>query len=255
MRSGTRVLKNAGLLLVGVLWFGPAAVEAQLPEEFTNLQVLPEDIPRGELMGYMRGFAMGLGVRCTHCHDGEEGQPFSEIDFASDEKEAKLKARFMLQMTRQLNSEMLPGLVDVAGRVDPPARVTCVTCHRGVSIPRQIEQVIRMAAEAGGAPAAVAKYRELREEYYGSGSYDFSEQPMIETASGLGESDAAAALAVFELALEYYPESVQAYVGIAQVHMAREDNAAARAALLKAQELAPDQPQIRRMLQQLDGGL
>jgi tetratricopeptide (TPR) repeat protein len=236
-------------------WVGPVGLEAQLPEEFTNLQVLPEDIGQRELIGYMRGFSMGLGVRCTHCHVGEEGQPFSDFDFASDDKEPKRKARFMLQMTQRLNGEVLPGLTEVASRVDPPASVQCVTCHRGVSIPRQISQVITMAAENGGADAAVTQYRELREEYYGSGSYDFSEQPMIETALGLGRSDPDAALAMFGLALEYFPESVQAYVGTAQVHIAREDTDAAREALLRAQELAPDQPQIRRMLQQLDGGL
>ena len=91
--------------------------------------------------------------------------------------------------------------------------------------------------------------------YYGSGSYDFGEQPLIESASGLGQSDPSAALALFTLTLEYFPESVQAYVGAAQVHIAREDTDAAREALLKAQELAPNQPQIARMLQQLDGGL
>ncbi|MDH3734728.1 MAG: c-type cytochrome [Gemmatimonadota bacterium] len=233
----------------------PSSASAQLPEEFTNLQVLPEDIATPELIGYMRGFAMGLGVRCTHCHVGEEGRPFSEFDFASDEKEPKRKARFMLEMTMALNSDVLPGISEVATRTDPAVRVQCVTCHRGVSLPRQINEVVAMAAADGGGDAAVAKYRELREVYYGSGSYDFGEQPLIEIASGLGRGDPDAALAIFDLALEYYPESVQALVGTAQVYMARDDKDAARAALLKAQELAPDQPQIQRMLQQLDGGL
>lgn len=253
--SRRRITGTLSVLLAGALVVGAANVEGQLPDEFTNLQVLPEDIDTRGLIGYMRSFSMGLGVRCTYCHVGEEGQPFSEFDFASDDKEAKRKARFMLEMTQQLNGEMLPGLSAVASRVDPPAGVQCVTCHRGVSIPRQISEVVTMAAQDGGADAAVAKYRELREEYHGSGSYDFGEQPLIETATGLGQSDPDAALAVLDLTLEYYPESVQALVGSAQIYMAREDNDAARAALLKAQELAPGQPQIQRMLQQLDGGL
>ena len=67
----------------------PDAASAQLPEEFTNLQVLPEDIGTRELIGYMRGFSLGTGYRCSGCHVGEEGQPFSEYDFASDEKETE----------------------------------------------------------------------------------------------------------------------------------------------------------------------
>jgi uncharacterized protein HemY len=38
------------------------------------------------------------------------------------------------------------------------------------------------------------------------------------------------------------------------VHIAREDTDAARAALQRALELQPENRQIQRMLQQLDGG-
>lgn len=254
--AGLRVLPGlralAGLLALVAL---PAAVRAQIPEEFTNLKVLPEDIGRRELTGIMRGFAMGLGVRCTYCHVGEEGRPFSEYDFASDEKPQKRKARFMLEMVRYLNDERLPALSEVAERVDPPLRVECVTCHRGVAVPRQIGDVIAQAIDEDGVDAGIARYRELRDEYYGSGSYDFGTTPLVELGGELadgGETDAG--LAVLSLALEYEPESVQALVGIARVHMARDETEEARAALLKAQAIEPDQPFIRRMLQQLEGG-
>ena len=254
MRHRIRVT-GAGLVVASAaLGAGAGGARAQIPEEFTNLQVLPEDIERSELVGYMRAFSFALDVRCSYCHVGEEGQSFSEYDFASDDREPKRKARFMLEMTQRLNREVLPGLTEVATRVDPPAQVQCVTCHRGVAIPRQITDEIAIAAAAGGADAAVARYRELREAYYGSGSYDFGEQPMIESGSGLARTDPDAALAMFRLALEYYPESVQAWVGQAQVHIAREETDEARAALLRARELAPDNPQIQRMLQRLEGG-
>lgn len=234
--------------IAGVALWAPAA--GQLPDEFTNLQVLPEDIATRELVGYMRGFAMGLGVRCSYCHMGEEGQPLSEYDFASDDKPTKVKARYMMTMAQEINQGLLAGLGDVAERRMPAVRVRCITCHRGVAVPRQIEEVIaNTIADAGGA-AGVARYRELRDEYHGSGSYDFGEQPLIEIASGQGD-DAEAALAILELALEYYPESVQALVGTAQVHMAEGDNEAARDALTRAQELQPDNPQITRMLERI----
>ena len=53
------------------------------------------------------------------------------------------------------------------------------------------------ASATPGVDAAVAKYRELHEQYYGSGSYDFGEQPIVELGSGLGENPAAA-LAMFD---------------------------------------------------------
>ncbi len=46
-----------------------------------------------QVINVMRGFAMGLGVRCEHCHVGEPGQPLGSFDFVSDEKPTKEKAR------------------------------------------------------------------------------------------------------------------------------------------------------------------
>ena len=40
---------------------------AQIPDSFDNLQVLPGDISKPELMDIMRQFAGDLGVRCNHC--------------------------------------------------------------------------------------------------------------------------------------------------------------------------------------------
>jgi len=233
---------------------GASRLSAQIPDEFSNLQVLPADISRPELIGIMRGFSFALGVRCTYCHVGEEGQPFSEYDFPSDDKSGKVKARFMLQMVMQLNDDVLPGLSDVARRSRPEIRVECVTCHRGVRLPRQIGEVIAIAIGARGVEAGIERYRELREEYYGSGSYDFGEQPLVELGGELAGDNPDGALAIYGLALEYFPESVQALVGTAQVHIARDETEAARAALLKAQELAPDEPRIQRMLERLGGG-
>ena len=86
------------LVAVCLLSFIPAVGNAQIPEVFNNLQVLPKDISKAELLGNMRSFA---GGRCQFCHVGEEGQPLSEFDFVSDEKETKKKARVMMQPLRR----------------------------------------------------------------------------------------------------------------------------------------------------------
>ena len=39
----------------------------------------------------MMGFTRALGVRCNHCHVGEDGQPLSTFDFVSDENPNKVR--------------------------------------------------------------------------------------------------------------------------------------------------------------------
>lgn len=87
----------------------------------------------------MRGFALGLGVRCEFCHVGEPGQPLSAFDFAADKKKTKLKAREMLKMVRAINDDHLAGMDE---RSSPPIDVTCVTCHHGNSRPVTIQHVM-----------------------------------------------------------------------------------------------------------------
>ena len=98
----------------------------QIPADFTNLQVLPEDTAQVALVSTMRNFAIGLGVRCEHCHVGE-GSDLSQFDFASDDKPTKAVARRMLQMTMAINGTHLEGV----GEPSETFKVTCFTCHRG----------------------------------------------------------------------------------------------------------------------------
>jgi len=42
--------------------FFPAAASAQIPKEFTNLEVIPKDVESRQLVGIMRNFAGALGV-------------------------------------------------------------------------------------------------------------------------------------------------------------------------------------------------
>jgi hypothetical protein len=97
----------------------PPTVEAQgkfPPDSFTNLKVLPKNIGKQELIATMRGFALGLGVRCTYCHVGREGAPLDSLKFASDDKRTKRAARVMIGMVNHINAEHL---ADVPDRPDP----------------------------------------------------------------------------------------------------------------------------------------
>ena len=102
------------------------------PPDPTNLQVLPKDIPKPQLIQMMRGFTMGLGVRCEHCHVGE-GNDLSKFDFASDARPEKVTARRMIGMAREINTKLLAGFPP--DRDENTPAVTCYTCHRGEKKP------------------------------------------------------------------------------------------------------------------------
>jgi hypothetical protein len=97
-----------------------------------NLQVLPKDTPRQQVIQTMQRFTQALGVDCQHCH-------VSQQDRASDEKPAKNTARAMLKMMAGAN-EQLKGVGDPA----VAQKVTCFTCHRGALKP------LTQPAAAGG---------------------------------------------------------------------------------------------------------
>lgn len=120
---------------------GADAPPPAAPWKAKNLQVLPPDMPREQLFGVMKKISLSLGVRCTHCHVGKEGQPLSTFNFASDAKREKEMARWMLRVTHDINQRFE---VDM----NTP-EVTCYTCHRG-----QVKPLTAPPAEGEDAPKA-----------------------------------------------------------------------------------------------------
>jgi hypothetical protein len=111
-----------------------------------NLQVMPKDTPREEVIMRMRAITQALGVQCGYCHIFEgAGNPAN--DFASDTKQPKLTARVMMRMTGEINTKLAAELSKPA---DQLTRVGCATCHRGSAIPKVDPPP---AAAAGAAPA------------------------------------------------------------------------------------------------------
>src|SRR5438477_12048236 len=142
----------------------PAALCAQAPGHFPpdsliNVKVIPKNTPVMNVVGIMRNFAGALGVRCQFCHVGQEGQPLAQFDFAKDEKRTKLTARQMMRMVEEINRRLdtLPEHAQMMSHVE----VTCQTCHRGVSRPMSLEQLIQETAQTSG-DSATRAYRALR---------------------------------------------------------------------------------------------
>lgn len=230
-----------------------SAQQFSWPEEPENLKVLPDDVKGAKLGSVMRGFASALGVRCEHCHVGE-GSDLTKFDFPSDEKATKRKARVMLQMVHAINQEHLPKLSDIEERASSALEVTCMTCHRSQSRPVMLQDVLVESIKTDGIDAAEEKYRELREEYYGGFSYDFSAGALTGLGEQLGkEGDFESAIRFINIEIEMNGESPSVYYTLGGVQASANLVEDAIDSFSKGLEMAPDgwKPFFQRELDQL----
>ena len=234
----------------------PAGARAQgkfPPDSFTNLKVLPKNIDQRTLINTMRGFAQGLGVRCTYCHVApREDAPLDSIAFAKDDKRTKRVARVMMHMVMHINGEHLQ---EVPDRPKPLLEVRCATCHRGVARPRLLDDEMTLTLADSGLDAAVRRYRDLRQRYYGSGSYDFREGVLTEVARGearAGRPDNA--IGLLNLNAEFNPQSAAIAAALGDTYLVKGDTANAianyRTSLSRDSTFGP----ARFRLRQLTGG-
>jgi hypothetical protein len=223
----------------------PAPAQPGQPPPMTNLQIYPKDTPRPELIATMQGFAQALGVQCTYCHVGQAPQ----FDFAADTKPTKNVARKMILMSREITAK----LPEVTGK--PAAEVTrlrCATCHRGVAIPKLLGDVLTETVNKSGAPAAVQQYRDLRKQYYGGQSYDFSENALVPVALQLTNANKPDdALALLQLNAEFYPNHAPTYGGMGQAYLKKNDKENAIKNFEKVIQLDPNNQVAKRQLEQL----
>lgn len=133
------------LLLVGacagfLIGLPVSALSAEFPPgKLENLMMFPRDIEVKQLLDAMKSFSKALGVRCWHCHVGQEGQDLSEFDFISDTKAEKQIARTMMRMTRAIRQDTMPEVArimrEIGGHDNADPAVNCYTCHRGKTHP------------------------------------------------------------------------------------------------------------------------
>lgn len=250
-RRGRRPAYGVTLVLAAFALALPAPARAQVPDTFVNLKVLPKNITKAELVEAMRGFSFALGVRCQHCHETKAGAPGGPepLDFKSDAKVEKQKARAMLRMVAQINGKLL---ADVPSRSDPAIRVQCVTCHHGLKVPRTLEDTLASALDRAGLAAAVQQYRDLRQRYYGSGAFDFEPQRLIELSRRLAASNRAPeALEFLKLNTEFYPGDVATHLATGDLYLQGGDRAKALESYRKVLELAPDNRAAKRRVDEL----
>ena len=233
----------------------------------TNLQVLSKDMTGQEVAAYMQTVAAGLGVACNYCHvpptppagappapaaaaaggRGRGGAP--QLDFASDDKQEKKTARVMLKMVSTVN-DTLTGEFGKSG--SPVVKVDCVTCHHGVAKPEQLSDILSKTMLTKGEESAISKYKEMRAQYYGSQSYDFTEPVLTRLAQqSLATNKVDDALAWAKLNLENYPKSAPTLVALSQAHARKGDKAAALKEVEQALAIDPMNAAAKRQLDQL----
>lgn len=191
----------------------------------------------------MQAVAAALGVTCEYCHADRQassasGRPRFEV------------AREMIAMTAEINARVqaATGRAEAGG-----VRVECVTCHRGVTIPRQLRDIMLQATVQQGPAAAVALYRDLRQRYHGRQSYDFGEETLVTVAEGLAQGRPDAAIALADLNIEFYPRSVRSYLTKGIALSRRLDTVEeAVATFRKALEIEPDNGVIKGWLLQTE---
>jgi len=70
-----------------------------IPDKYTNLQILPKDITKPQLVNVMKQFSITFGVRCSYCHTVSDDLTTGSFD--SDEKAPKQKARDLMKSILQ----------------------------------------------------------------------------------------------------------------------------------------------------------
>ncbi len=240
---GTFLVAIVGLLLLADRGFAQGRFP---PDSFKNLKVLPKTIDQRTLINTMRGFAQALGVRCVYCHVGREEQPLDSVDFASDDKRPKRVARVMMHMVMHINGEHLAEVLD---RPKPVVEVRCATCHRGVARPLLLDDEMALTLADSGLEAAARHYRSLREQYYGSGAYDFREPVIDQLARGEAQAERVDnAIGLLKLNAEFYPASGTIPFLLGEAYLQKGDTATAlasyRDALAKDSTIVPTRRRI-----------
>ena len=220
------------------------------PEKPENLQVL-EGMTGQELRPIMREFTQALGVRCSYCHVGEEGQSLAEFDFVSDLKPEKVTTRSMMRMAATIEQALAE--LPREDESKTPVEFGCVTCHRGRPRPTSLVDELTEAYAEGGVEEALATYDGLKEKFLLQGCYDFREPALNDFAYTLLESgDTDGAIRALTKNAELFPESGNVWDSLAEATLAAGDPEQARIYYKKALELDPRNRNAAAKLESLE---
>ncbi len=188
----------------------------------------------------MKEISQALGVKCDYCHSAPRGSGQPE-----PKKEVALA---MIAMTKDLNAKVQQATGKPAADT---ARVDCITCHHGVPIPQPLSAVILRTVAKNGGAAAVEQYRDLRKQFFGRATYDFSEEALFEMVQRVIQGRPDDAIALLRMNLEFNPQSAKTYALLGFAYTRKVDDTSAMANLEKSLELDPTNAMVRGQLEQL----
>ena len=218
--------------------------EWRWPEKTQNIQVLNKDWPGTRLAPVMTGFTRALGVRCSYCHKGKEGESLSTYDFVSDENPNKDRAREMLRLLGDVNIHLKK--LEPSG--DKRVNMWCHTCHRGRPRPMTLEEELGEQYRAKGIDVALVHYGDLKKRFLEKGAYDFSERSLNVFGYEILEKDPAGALKVFQLNTQNFPKSSNVWDSLADAYLKAGDQKLAKRYYEKALKLDPKNESARNAL-------
>ncbi|MSV35528.1 MAG: photosynthetic reaction center cytochrome c subunit [Bryobacterales bacterium] len=198
--------------------------------------------PGIEWISQMPAIANALGVKCNYCHSAKRGSGIPE-----PKKEI---AKAMMAMTDEINTRLVAAVGKEAAQT---TSIRCAYCHRGVAIPKPITDIVWQTTREKGVVAATDQYRELRKEFYGRNTYDFSDEPLAMLANQLASYKPDDAIALASLNLEFHPKSVNTLVSMSNALSRKHEDDDAIAMLEKAVSFEPENGVVRGRLEQLKG--
>lgn len=229
-------------------FIAPAAYAQNPFSEPKNLQVLPKTMKGDQLRQVMRRFSAAIGQGCAYCHDRVETDDGAHMVWDTDNNDKKRVTREMIKLVghvRQVSAGLYPNNPD-----HKPTAVVCTTCHRGQANPFLIEEVMNNEIASGGTAAAQNKYLELKDQYYGSHTYDFTGFTLAEYANRLiigGQNDNAIEMAKF--GIKQFPKEPYAHEILGNAYMKTGNTAEAIKAYEASLALDPEQNGVKRALE------
>ena len=185
-------------------------------EKAVNLKVSPADINEKDLDRLMDSFSSALGVHCDYCHSDPNDNTKKRNDFAADFNPKKLVARTMITMVKTINKDLLTDARKLDSGI---GRVECASCHHGSPEVKLLENVLYNTYQKTGLDASLKNYDDLKKQYYGSSTYDFSSRVLLNFASMvLSDGKADDAVAIAEKNIELFPDAAFSYTFIGNVY-------------------------------------
>jgi tetratricopeptide (TPR) repeat protein len=109
--------------------------------------------------------------------------------------------------------------------------------------------------EVRGLDSLVAHYEWLRERFYGRGSYDFGERSLNSLGYQLlSNEETAAAISVFQLNTEQFPESANVWDSLAEGYLTDGQVVLAEEFYQKSLELDPENENATQKLREIESG-